>query len=335
VDRLTVTALRAKAGDRRALDDLVRDLHPHVWRLCRYLGRPADPDDLTQETFERLLKSLHRFRADGSVRSWALAIARLVCADSTRRAQRERRLDTKLREDGDGGHHHDASWHEIDEVPVGGVVVRGSRRGRRVSDRDDPQQGGASEVGSARRRRRRLRREPREFSGTIGGLATTWTVTDPPINWEIHSMRGFTFVALAAVLVVGITACGGDDEIAVEGVWARTSPKMATNGAAYMQITSPIDDALVGASASSDVAKMVQVHEVVMDDDGAMMMQETPEVELPAGETVSLQPGGYHIMFMELTEPFEVGRTFDLTLEFESGETLTIEVEVTEEDPNG
>jgi len=116
VDRLTVTALRAKAGDRRALDDLVRGLRPDIWRLCRYLGQPADPDDLTQETFERLLKALHRFRGDGAARSWALSIARRVCVDSTRRAQRERRLDTRLRGDIGHGDHHDVSWHEIDEL---------------------------------------------------------------------------------------------------------------------------------------------------------------------------------------------------------------------------
>lgn len=111
-----MTALRAKAGDRRALDDLVRGLHPEIWRLCRYLGQPADPDDLTQETFERLLGSLHRFRAEGSARAWALTIARRVCADSTRRAQRERKLDTRLRSTNDDGRHHDVSWHEIDDV---------------------------------------------------------------------------------------------------------------------------------------------------------------------------------------------------------------------------
>lgn len=111
-----MTALRAKAGDRRALDDLVRGLHPDIWRLCRYLGRPADPDDLTQETFERLLRSLHRFRADGSARAWALTIARRVCADSTRRAQRERKLDTRLRSTPDDEAHRDVSWHEIDEM---------------------------------------------------------------------------------------------------------------------------------------------------------------------------------------------------------------------------
>ena len=111
-----MTALRAKAGDRRALDDLVRGLHADVWRLCRYLGQPTDPDDLTQETFERVLRSLHLFRGDGTVRAWALSIARHVCADSTRRAQRERRLDTRLRSDPDPGYHHDVSWHEIEDL---------------------------------------------------------------------------------------------------------------------------------------------------------------------------------------------------------------------------
>lgn len=116
MDRLTVTALRAKAGDRRALDELLRGLHPDVWRLCRYLGSPADPDDLTQETLERVLLSLHRFRGDGAVRSWVMSIARRVCADSTRRFQRERRLDERLRGSHNGGHHHDSSWHEVDEL---------------------------------------------------------------------------------------------------------------------------------------------------------------------------------------------------------------------------
>ena len=111
-----MTALRAKAGDRGALDELVKELHPDVWRLCRYLGAPADPDDLAQETHERMLRSLHRFRGDGSVRSWALSIARRVCADSTRRAQRRRRLDERLLGGGPPEPHHDSSWHEIDEL---------------------------------------------------------------------------------------------------------------------------------------------------------------------------------------------------------------------------
>jgi len=148
-------------------------------------------------------------------------------------------------------------------------------------------------------------------------------------------MRGIKIMALVAMLVMAVAACGDDDGgIEVDGVWARTSPKVATNGAAYMQITASDDDALVGASVSSDIAAMTQVHEVVMDADGAMMMQQTEKVDLPAGEMVSLQPGGFHVMFMELVAPFEVGQKFDVTLIFESGTEKVIEVEVTEEDPD-
>jgi RNA polymerase sigma-70 factor (ECF subfamily) len=112
MDRLTVLALRAKAGDRPSIDSLVAEL----WRLCRYLGSPDDPDDLAQESFERLLRSLHRFRGDGSARAWALTIARRVCVDATRRAIRQRRLHDRLSWSADHSHQVDASWHEIDDL---------------------------------------------------------------------------------------------------------------------------------------------------------------------------------------------------------------------------
>ena len=67
-----------------------------VWRLCRLLGSPADPDDLTQETFIRVYKSLTGFRGDSSVRTWVLSIARRVCADQIRRQNRHRRLVRRL-----------------------------------------------------------------------------------------------------------------------------------------------------------------------------------------------------------------------------------------------
>jgi RNA polymerase sigma-70 factor (ECF subfamily) len=119
VDRLTVSALRAKAGDRPALDELIAELQPDVWRLCRFLGSPADPDDLTQETFERALRSLHRFRGDGAVRSWMLSIARRVCVDSTRRSIRRRHLDERLGQHFGDANHRDASWLEVDDLLAG------------------------------------------------------------------------------------------------------------------------------------------------------------------------------------------------------------------------
>lgn len=119
MDRITVLALRAKAGDRRSLDEFVRTTARDVHSVCRYLGYPSDPDDLTQETFERALKSLHRYRADASAKGWLLSIARRVCADSTRRAVRGRRLVERIGVGRFGTVHVDDSWYEIEELLSG------------------------------------------------------------------------------------------------------------------------------------------------------------------------------------------------------------------------
>lgn len=116
MDQLTVIALRAKAGDRQALDDFVADTLPDVLGLCRYLGRPSDPEDLAQETYARALGAIHRFRGDGSARAWLLSIARRVCADATRSEIRSRKLDERLVADLMTADHHDHRWVEIDEL---------------------------------------------------------------------------------------------------------------------------------------------------------------------------------------------------------------------------
>lgn len=147
-------------------------------------------------------------------------------------------------------------------------------------------------------------------------------------------MRWKGIAMLTLALAVFAAACGGDDAgVTVEGQWARTSPNAVTNGAAYMDLTMAEDDALIGASADGSIAGMVQVHEVVMDDDGAMKMQQVSSIELPAGETVSLAPGGYHVMLMNLVEPFEMGQNFTVTLQFENLGAVDVEVEVRDEAP--
>lgn len=117
--------------------------------------------------------------------------------------------------------------------------------------------------------------------------------------------------------------------VIIAGAWARTSPMMATNGAAYMELTATVDDRLLSATASGIEADSIEVHEVAMDDDtGEMTMREVDGIDLPAGETVALEPGGYHIMFLGLAEPFEVGDSFDLILTFEQAGEVAASVQV-------
>ncbi len=63
---------------------------------------------------------------------------------------------------------------------------------------------------------------------------------------------------------------------------------------------------------------------------GMMTMQEVSSIEVPAGETVALEPGGYHVMVLDLQEDLVTGDTIEVTLTFESGDEQTLEVEVKE-----
>jgi len=93
VDHLTRVLLDARDGDPDALERFIAETQPDVWRLCRYLGDLRDADDLAQETYERAIGSLHRYRGEGPARGWLLTIARRTCADHARRAVRRRRRD--------------------------------------------------------------------------------------------------------------------------------------------------------------------------------------------------------------------------------------------------
>jgi hypothetical protein len=65
VDHLTRLLVAARDGDRVALDRFVAETQADVWRMCRYLGDAQFADDLAQETYERAIGSIHRFRATG------------------------------------------------------------------------------------------------------------------------------------------------------------------------------------------------------------------------------------------------------------------------------
>jgi RNA polymerase sigma-70 factor (ECF subfamily) len=89
---------RSAEGDRIALGRLVEQTTPDVWRLCTSLGSAGEIDDLVQETYLRMIRSMPGYRGDAPVRLWILAIARNVCADHVRRRQRQRRLIGRLTE---------------------------------------------------------------------------------------------------------------------------------------------------------------------------------------------------------------------------------------------
>lgn len=138
---------------------------------------------------------------------------------------------------------------------------------------------------------------------------------------------------VAAVLLASASLPAWAANVSVTDAWARATMPGQKVSAAYMQIQSDADARLVGAS-SPDVPR-VEVHEMKMDGD-VMRMREVKAIELPKGKTVALQPGGLHIMLMNLQKPIAAGDVIPLTLTIESGgKQQTIEVKAEARAPMG
>lgn len=141
-------------------------------------------------------------------------------------------------------------------------------------------------------------------------------------------MKRVMLVAIVGALLLVAAACSGVSEaITVEDAWGRASPKAAANGAFYMTLTGGAsDDVLVSAEAGA--CSVVELHETVTND-GAMKMQHLPDgIELAAGETVSLEPGGKHIMCIDKKAEFVAGDSISATLSFEASDDMMVEFEI-------
>jgi copper(I)-binding protein len=100
---------------------------------------------------------------------------------------------------------------------------------------------------------------------------------------------------------------------AVEAGWVRSSVAGQQGTGAFMKLTAPKAIQLVGVS--TPVAGVAELHEMKMDGD-VMRMRPVRMLDLPAGRTIELKPGGYHLMLMDLKQPLAVGSTVPLTLHF-------------------
>jgi periplasmic copper chaperone A len=137
----------------------------------------------------------------------------------------------------------------------------------------------------------------------------------------------FLGASLSAAPVVVDRAVAATPTVTVSQPWARASAGAATTGAAYVTLTGGAsDDTLVGVSAP--VADTVQVHESSAEGGVMRMRQVTGGVAIPARKTVSLQPGGYHIMMIGLHQPLVAGQSFPLTLTFAHAAPATVTVTV-------
>jgi copper(I)-binding protein len=133
-------------------------------------------------------------------------------------------------------------------------------------------------------------------------------------------MKRLLFASLLATAASAAFA-----QVTVKDPWVRATVPQQKSTGAFMQITSPKDTRLV--KVSSPVAGVVEIHEMVMDKD-IMKMRAVPGLALPAGKTVELKPGGYHVMLMELKGQVKEGETVPVTLVVEGKDGMRETFEV-------
>ena len=110
--------------------------------------------------------------------------------------------------------------------------------------------------------------------------------------------------------------------------WARATAPTAPAGGGFLKVTNTgtVPDRLI--SARSTAAKQVQIHEMKMDGNIMRMRELEQGLEIPAGATVTLAPGGLHLMLMGLVAPFEKGARVPVTLVFEKAGSIDVELAV-------
>lgn len=133
----------------------------------------------------------------------------------------------------------------------------------------------------------------------------------------------------ALFLSLALLAAAVQAQTSVTHAWARgTVPAQKATGL-FLQLQSKDAARLIGGSTPA--AGRVEIHEMAMED-GVMKMRQINALDLPAGKTVELKPGGYHLMLMDLKSPLKQGDSLTLSLQVERPgkpvETLQLQVPV-------
>ena len=130
-------------------------------------------------------------------------------------------------------------------------------------------------------------------------------------------------VASSVTFAGTVSAEGIADHVLVNDPYVRAVPPVVKTTAAFMQLQSSLDREVFLTDARTEAAGAVELH-MHTADNGVMRMRRIPHIPLPPGKTVSLQPGGLHIMLFDLNNALKPGDRIPLVLVFEDGSSKEI-----------
>lgn len=172
----------------------------------------------------------------------------------------------------------------------------------------------------------------------LQGLQGDFTIGDAiPLTLTL-TVEGSALPINLPVAVQVADAPPAASEIVVANAWARPTALERTEGeaaisdtgSAYLTLLNRGDEPAYLVGVTADIAAMPAIHETVIENNVAQMPMVT-QVEIPAQGRVDFAPAGFHLMLAGLTQHLVPGDTFTITLQFESGETLTTAVPVIDE----
>lgn len=138
-----------------------------------------------------------------------------------------------------------------------------------------------------------------------------------------------TSILVVALFAWVLAACA-PGSLEVTDAWSRPTPAGSTV-AVYFTIHYGSGEADVLLGASSDVARAAEIHEsMVMDESDTAMMMPVTSIAINAGQTVTFEPGSYHLMLIDLQRELAAGEQFTVTLHFEIAGDLMVDVAVRE-----
>ncbi len=152
----------------------------------------------------------------------------------------------------------------------------------------------------------------------------------------IENAKKFRLIIAIAALAVGVMILFGDHsthlqppaitvgDLRIQNAWSRATPKTAKVGAGYVTIENTGSSADRLLKVESAIAGHAEVHEMKMTDGVMKMRPLSTGLEIPAGGSVTLKPGGNHIMFMKLAGPIQKDAPFKATLTFEKAGAVTL-----------
>lgn len=150
---------------------------------------------------------------------------------------------------------------------------------------------------------------------------------------SVFSVRS-SFIVVSAIALL-LCACTAEEGITVHNAWIRPTAQ-GENGAVYFVLhnQSAEADELVGAS--SDVAESVEMHESSMaEGTDVMQMNQVFSIPLNRGSEVVFEPGGYHVMLVNVSRELMAGETIEVTLQFKNHKDIPVKVSVAEFAPTG